>query len=141
MKNKMFDNSNMMEPIEWGNIPVGDLTDEELHSTNWEAKAKGKANAQDPDWQARQKAAQEKRKTSGWNKKMLGNKNGAGNTNRLGMTNSEESNARRSAALMGIERLNLRGVPKPKVICPHCGKEGGRPQMIQFHFDKCKQKQ
>lgn len=35
MKKKMFDNSNMMEPIEWGNIPVGNLTDEELHSKNW----------------------------------------------------------------------------------------------------------
>lgn len=28
--------------------------------------------------------------------------------------------------------------PKPKVICPHCQKEGGKPQMIRYHFDNCK---
>jgi hypothetical protein len=35
MKKNLFDNSNLQEPIEWGNIPVGGMTDEELHSTNW----------------------------------------------------------------------------------------------------------
>lgn len=29
---------------------------------------------------------------------------------------------------------------KPKIICPHCHKEGGKPVMIRFHFDKCKLK-
>jgi hypothetical protein len=29
---------------------------------------------------------------------------------------------------------------KPKVICPHCSKVGGKPQMIQWHFDNCKEK-
>lgn len=33
-----------------------------------------------------------------------------------------------------------RGKPKPLTICPHCGKEGGIPQMKQWHFDNCKSK-
>lgn len=33
-----------------------------------------------------------------------------------------------------------RGKPKPILQCPHCGKEGGAPQMKQWHFDSCKSK-
>jgi len=33
----------------------------------------------------------------------------------------------------------LRG-PKEKVICPHCGKEGGKPVMTRYHFSNCKLK-
>jgi hypothetical protein len=28
--------------------------------------------------------------------------------------------------------------PKPKVICPHCGLEGGKSVMMKWHFDNCK---
>lgn len=28
--------------------------------------------------------------------------------------------------------------PKQLVICPHCGKTGGKPVMNRYHFDKCK---
>lgn len=28
--------------------------------------------------------------------------------------------------------------PKPKVQCPHCSKEGGKPVMMRYHFDNCK---
>lgn len=38
----------------------------------------------------------------------------------------------------GINGINIG--PKPKVTCPHCGKTGGRPVMIRFHFDNCKEK-
>tara|TARA_R110000851_G_C12824488_1_gene539974 strand:- start:11 stop:655 length:645 start_codon:yes stop_codon:yes gene_type:complete len=31
-----------------------------------------------------------------------------------------------------------KGKKKPKATCPHCGKSGGLPQMIQWHFDNCK---
>lgn len=31
-----------------------------------------------------------------------------------------------------------KGKPKPKVICPHCGKEGGISSMKQWHFNNCK---
>lgn len=33
-----------------------------------------------------------------------------------------------------------RGKPKPVLQCPHCGKEGGAPQMKRWHFDNCKSK-
>jgi hypothetical protein len=29
--------------------------------------------------------------------------------------------------------------PKPAVTCPHCGKTGGKPTMIRFHFNSCKE--
>jgi len=29
-------------------------------------------------------------------------------------------------------------IPKTQITCPHCGKVGGKPVMMRFHFDKCK---
>jgi hypothetical protein len=45
---------------------------------------------------------------------------------------TEESNKKRSETMSGVS--------KPKIECPHCGKLGGRPQMMQWHFDNCKRK-
>lgn len=33
-----------------------------------------------------------------------------------------------------------RGIPRKKVTCPHCGKEGGEGIMLRWHFDNCKHK-
>lgn len=61
---------------------------------------------------------------------------------------SPESNAKRSQTLKGRtiskDHANkianaLKGVPKPKVICPHCGKVGGSGLMHRWHFDNCKE--
>lgn len=30
--------------------------------------------------------------------------------------------------------------PKPKVTCPHCNRQGGKPVMMRYHFDFCKSK-
>lgn len=36
--------------------------------------------------------------------------------------------------------ITLKGVPKPRVTCPHCGKEGGASGLMMWHhFDNCKQ--
>jgi hypothetical protein len=35
----------------------------------------------------------------------------------------------------------LFGLEKPKLQCPHCQKEGGKPAMIRHHFDNCKYKE
>jgi hypothetical protein len=43
-----------------------------------------------------------------------------------------EANEKRSKSLTGKQ--------KPVILCPHCGKSGGAPQMKQWHFDKCKGK-
>lgn len=32
----------------------------------------------------------------------------------------------------------MSGIPKPKLVCPHCGKEGGAPAMKRHHFNNCK---
>jgi len=62
---------------------------------------------------------------------------------------SEESKKRRSDALKGTVRSfesnqktsnSMKGVGKPKLSCPHCGVEGGAPQMKQWHFDNCKKR-
>jgi|TARA_B110000879_G_scaffold52054_1_gene73923 hypothetical protein len=62
---------------------------------------------------------------------------------------SEESRKAKSEAVKGIPRPKesnaktskaMSGIAKPKVKCPHCGKEGGAPQMRQWHFDNCKNK-
>lgn len=37
-------------------------------------------------------------------------------------------------------RKLYKGKPKELVICPHCNKEGGKPAMMQWHFDRCKHK-
>jgi len=50
---------------------------------------------------------------------------------KLGVSLSEEHKQRVGDA--------LRGKPKPKLTCPHCGKEGGAPQMKRHHFDNCKE--
>ena len=49
-----------------------------------------------------------------------------------GVPQSAESNAKRSAANMGISH--------PKVTCPHCGQEGGARHLKRYHFDNCKLK-
>jgi len=53
-----------------------------------------------------------------------------GITSFKGKKHSEES----------LKKMSLaqKGVPKPKVKCPHCEKIGGYPQMKQYHFEKCK---
>lgn len=54
----------------------------------------------------------------------------------LGAKRSAEIKANISASLMG----KTKGISKPKVICPHCLKEGGKPVMMRYHFDNCKLK-
>jgi hypothetical protein len=47
-----------------------------------------------------------------------------------GVQASKESNEKR--------REKMSGIPKEKILCPHCNKIGGKPVMIKNHFDKCK---
>ena len=35
-------------------------------------------------------------------------------------------------------RDKLKGIPKAKIVCPHCNKLGGEGAMIRWHFDNCK---
>ena len=56
--------------------------------------------------------------------------NGPWNKGKIIGPHSTESNQKRS--------LSASKEPKPSIQCPHCGKTGGKPVMIRFHFDKCK---
>lgn len=49
-----------------------------------------------------------------------------------GKSLKEETKRRISDSMIGKKKL--------KIVCPYCGKIGGYPQMIQWHFDNCKRK-
>lgn len=49
----------------------------------------------------------------------------------IGAKRTEETCKNISLARMGVS------TPHPKVICPHCGKEGGSANMKRYHFDNC----
>lgn len=57
MTKKLFDNSNLQQEIEWGNIPVGNMTDEELHGTNWNHLTAMQDLAKSPEWRKKLHAA------------------------------------------------------------------------------------
>jgi len=64
MSKKLFDNSNLQQEIEWGNVPVGNMTDEELHGTNWLRIAARQEQSNDPEFCKRHLAGIEKRNSS-----------------------------------------------------------------------------
>jgi len=49
-------------------------------------------------------------------------------------------NIPRSPTACAKHSATIKGIPKPKLTCPHCGLTGGTPQMKRYHFDNCKQK-
>jgi hypothetical protein len=56
-----------------------------------------------------------------------------------GTSLTEETKAKIGAANKG-KPSPKKGLPKPKLTCPHCGQEGGNSQMKRYHFDNCKLK-
>jgi hypothetical protein len=91
-------------------------------------------------WEVKQQQGQERRSKTNWSEKMVGNTNGASpdNPRFKGKKHKEESRKKTSESMKGKNHGTLVGVPKPKETCLHCGKIGGRPQMLQYHFDRCK---
>jgi hypothetical protein len=73
---------------------------------------------------------------------------------RLGMPVLDETKQKISESLKGRKRnynvitpesnvkrsKSMKGRAKPITQCPHCKKQGGEPQMKQWHFDNCKEK-
>lgn len=55
------------------------------------------------------------------------------NHHMYGKSPSDETRNKISESLKGKNK-----VPKEKIVCPHCGTEGGKPVMKRFHFDNCK---
>jgi hypothetical protein len=63
-----------------------------------------------------------------------------GNPSRKGMSNSEESNARRQIACSG-ENSPRHGVKDPSYLCIHCNKSiSGLGNLNRWHNDNCKSK-
>lgn len=67
----------------------------------------------------------------------------------LGKTHSEETKKRISESSSGHKKpesmkkklsLLKKGVPRPKVTCPHCALVGATGIMHRWHFDNCKSK-
>jgi len=54
-----------------------------------------------------------------------------------GKNKSEETKRKISEARKGSVPWN-KGQPRKKIICPHCGKEGGEGLMQRWHFNNCK---
>lgn len=48
-------------------------------------------------------------------------------------------NPKVSAARKGVPSPR-KGIPQEKISCPYCNKTGGLPQMKQWHFENCKEK-
>ena len=70
------------------------------------------------------------------------------NNNFYGMSHTEEYKKRKSKLMKGRKLSeetkqkmseSKRGIPKPKLTCPHCGKTGGAPVMKRHHFNNCKE--
>jgi group I intron endonuclease len=57
------------------------------------------------------------------------------NNSHIGWNLTEDSRNKQKNAVSKA----LTGKSKMQVICPHCLKIGGKPAMIRFHFDKCKE--
>lgn len=56
-----------------------------------------------------------------------------------GKNPSDETRKKMSENRKGIPSLN-KGIPRKKITCPHCGKEGGEGLMHRWHFNNCKNK-
>ena len=54
-----------------------------------------------------------------------------------GHRHSEESKKLMSKNRSGKGTWN-KGIPQPRVTCPHCNKTGGAGRMKNYHFDHCK---
>lgn len=67
-----------------------------------------------------------------------------GNTHLSGYAHSEETKEKIRQAnynrqyIFSEEALQRLSQSKPKVECPVCGRIGGKPVMVRYHFDKCR---
>ena len=81
--------------------------------------------------------------------KKIGNKNGINSPGNTGMKHSEEQKRKISEAGKGRvvsdetrQKLSKmkKGIPKPKLECPHCNRLFSPTNMVRYHGDKCKSK-
>jgi hypothetical protein len=59
--------------------------------------------------------------------------------NNPGKNKSENTKRKISESKKG-KPSKTKGIPRKKIICPYCGKEGGEGLMYRWHFENCKNK-
>lgn len=59
--------------------------------------------------------------------------------NNPGKNKSRETREKISSSLKG-KPSKTKGIPRKKVVCPYCKKEGGEGLMQRWHFENCKNK-
>jgi len=106
----------------------------------WHVSDKHLLLVADPNWQKNQEEGQKKRKSKGWNTKMIGNQNGKNSSRMTGKKHSEKSKQLLREKMTGRDHSSITGVPKQTYVCPHCNKQGRGPAMFQWHFDMCRSK-
>jgi hypothetical protein len=81
--------------------------------------------------------------------KKIGNRNGINSPGNTGIKHTEETRRKISEAGKGrlqseytkqLLSLQRKGIPKPKLECPHCGRLFSPTNMARYHGDKCKLK-
>lgn len=80
-------------------------------------------------------AAQKKR----WNNMTEEQRKEMGRLSRNGMS-EESKNNHINAMLKAFSPARQKGIKQPLTTCPYCAKVGGRPIMIRYHFENCKNK-
>jgi len=144
-------NQDDFDSDEWGNIQLPGFGDDKLMDPKLnvklallESQEKRTKRFQDPD--VKQKKSNSLKES--WADPEIYIKRVISNTK----SRTDDVRKRISKGLIGIKRdprteyhkqkLSdaLKGIPKPKMICPHCKTEGAGPVMKRFHFDNCKHK-
>ena len=81
--------------------------------------------------------------------KKIGNKNARGHTfaptyeycvkmSVIMMGNKRALNCKHTIEQCAKKSERQRGKSQPKIVCPHCNKQGGKGNMKRWHFDNCK---
>jgi hypothetical protein len=92
-------------------------------------------------WHGKTRSKEDKKKMSDAQKGMKRSKEHRKKISeyRKGKSQSEETKKKIGKANKGNPNAN-KGIKLQTVTCPYCQKTGGKPAMMRFHYDNCKQK-
>jgi hypothetical protein len=79
------------------------------------------------------------KKNPGLSNALKGKKQSEAHIERAAASRRGKPNPKVSLARKGKPSIN-KGIPQQKIICPHCGVEGGISSMSRWHFENCKHK-
>ena len=142
---KLFDNSNLQEDIEWGNVKLPGLSDEELYKKNWNMVDAQKAVHARPDYvhpkgmKGKIRSEETRKKTGESCSKSL---KGKSKTEEHKLNLSKSKLGKPLGPMSDTHKLNLsnslKNAPKIKILCPHCNTEQTLINFKRWHGDNCK---